>query len=154
MYCFKINVRKPRIIIFDDDTMVLDILNDYFSLMSFEVQSFNQVILCPVCENTNSCVNPCADIIITDFEMPRVNGIELLRHQAQRKCPINIKNKAIMSGVLPDKYIDKMEGLADNFFKKPFSLSEVAAWSRVCLSRVDLSQPNQKSTFHEIYLDC
>ena len=134
--------------------MVLDILKNYFSLMNFEVQSFNQAILCPVCENTNSCVYPCADIIITDFEMPRVNGIELLNHQAQKKCPINIKNKAIMSGMLPDKYIDKMNGLADTFFKKPFYLPEVAAWSNECLSRIDLSQPYQKSTFHEIYLDC
>jgi CheY-like chemotaxis protein len=118
------------------------------------VQSFNQAILCPVCENTNNCLSPCTDIIITDFEMPHINGIELLRHQAQRKCPINIKNKAIMSGVLPEKYIDQIDGLADYFFKKPFSLSEIGAWSKECLSRIDLSQPYRKSTFDEIYLDC
>lgn len=147
-------MRKPRIVIFDDDSMILGVLSDYFSLLDFEVQSFNQVILCPVCEKTNSCLNQCADIVITDFEMPRINGVELLNHQAQRRCPIDIRNKAIMSGVLPDKYLDKMQGLADTFFKKPFSLAEIAAWSKECLSRVDLSQPYQKDTFHEIYLDC
>ena len=130
-------MRKPRIIIFDDDTMILELLNDYFSLMTFEVQCFNQPILCSPCENTN----PCADIIITDFQMPRINGFELLNHQNQQGCTINIKNKAIVSGVLPEEHIDKVSELAGTFFEKPFSLQEIAAWTKECIRRVNLSQP-------------
>ena len=141
MYCFKINMRKPRIMIFDDDTKVLELLKDYFSTLNFEVQSFSEPILCPLSNNTNSCLNPCADIIITDFQMPRINGVELLKHQIQQRCPINIKNKAIMSGSLPDKYVGNMKGLADTFFQKPIRMQELNMWTKECISRNDLSQP-------------
>ena len=130
-------MRKPRIIIFDDDTFILELLNTHFSRMNFEVQCFNQPFLCPPCENTK----PCADIIITDFQMPRINGLELLNHQTQKGCIINIKNKAIVSGVMPEEHIDKLSELAGTFFEKPFSLKELDAWTKECVSRVDLSQP-------------
>ena len=130
-------MRKPRIIIFDDDTLILDMLHNYLFRMNFEVQAFSEPILCPPCENTN----PCADIIITDFLMPRINGIELLNHQARQGCTINIKNKAIVSGALPEKHIDNISELAGIFFPKPFCLRDLNAWTKECISRIDLSQP-------------
>ena len=134
-------MRKPRIIIFDDNATVLTMLNCYFSVMNCEVQTFDQAVLCPACDNVYNCVNPCADIIITDFQMPRINGIDLLHHHVQRKCPINIQNKAIMSAESPDNYIDKMKGLADTYFQKPFCVKKLNAWTQECISRSDLSQP-------------
>ena len=131
------NMRKPRIIIFDDDTTILALLNDYFSWMNFDVRCLKQPILCPPCENAN----PCADIIITDFQMPLINGIELLNHQTRQGCTINIKNKAIVSGDFPEERIYKVSELAGTFFEKPFSLQEIDAWTKECISRVDLSQP-------------
>ena len=130
-------MRKPRIIIFDDDAMVLGILRDIFSIINFEVQSFSEPIIC----SPNNCSNPCADIIITDFQMPRINGIDLLKHQIQQGCPIHIKNKAIMSGALPDKYVGSMKEFADNFFQKPICIKKLHMWTKECISRNDLSQP-------------
>ena len=138
MSCSSIIVRKPRIIIFDDDAMVLEILKDLFSMLNFEVQPFSEPVLCSL---SNNCSHPCADIIITDFRMPRINGIDLLKHQAQRRCPINIKNKAIMSGVLPDKYVGSMKEFADIFFQKPIGIQKLNMWSKECIGRNDLSQP-------------
>jgi len=134
-------IKKPRIIIYDDNTFVLKMVRTHFSEMNYEVQSFSEPIPCPPLENTNCCLNPCADIIITDFRMPRINGIELLSHQAQRGCPITVKNKAIMSEDLPYEHIDKIIELADIFFQKPLHMEELNAWTKECISRVDLSQP-------------
>ncbi len=134
-------MRNSRIIIFDDDTRILDVLYIYFSVRNFEVQSFSEPVLCSTLNNSNCCLSPCADIIIIDLQMARINGIELLNHQAQRRCPINIRNKAIMSGAVPDEYIDKIKGLADNFFQKPFHMEKLYAWTKDCVSRSDLSQP-------------
>jgi len=134
-------MRKPRIIIFDDDTSILKLFNVNFSVNSFEVQYFNKPLFCRACENTTSCANQCADIIITDFQMPRINGIELLNHHVQRRCPINIQNKAIMSGSEPHNVIDNMKGLANTFFQKPVRMEQLNAWTKECLSRSDLSQP-------------
>ncbi len=130
-------MRKPRIIIFDDDAMVLEILRDIFSIINFEVQSFTEPIIC----SPNNCSNPCADIIITDFQMPRINGIDLLKHQIQQGCPIHIKNKAIMSGDLPDKYAGSVKEFADTFFQKPICIKKLNMWTKECISRNDLSQP-------------
>lgn len=136
-------MRKPKIIIFDDDAVFLKMLKRSFSIMNYEIQCFDQPITCPVCENT--CINTCADIIIADFDMPQINGVELLNQQTHRGCPINIKNKAIMSGAMPGN----MKGLVYTFLQKPFSVSEVDAWIKERISRIDLSAP-----FHKTYLDC
>jgi DNA-binding response OmpR family regulator len=65
------NMRKARIIIFDDDPVILDMLGYYFSVKGFEVQSFAEPILCHPSESASSCLTPCSDIIITDFRMPQ-----------------------------------------------------------------------------------
>ncbi len=139
--CRKINMRNPRIMIFDDDTKILELLYIYFSMRNFEVKSFSEPIFCSLSSNSNGCLNPCADIVIIDFHMPKINGVELLNYQTQRSCPINIKNKAIMSGVLPDEYADKIRGLADIVFQKPFNMQQLYEWTKKCISRNDLSQP-------------
>ena len=131
-------MRKPRIIIFDDDAMVLEILKDCFSMFNFEVQSFRKPIFCSL---PNNCACPCADIIITDFQMPRINGIDLLKHQIQQRCPINTQNKAVMSADLPDKYVGSMKEFAGTFFQKPIHMQKLYMWAKVCISRNDLSQP-------------
>jgi DNA-binding NtrC family response regulator len=136
-------MRKLKIIVFDDDAVFLKMLEKCLSAMNYEVQCFNQAITCPVCENI--CDNTCADIIISDFDMPQLNGVELLNQQTQRGCPINIENKAIMSGVLSGD----MKGLVYTFFQKPISVSEVDIWIKERLSSIDLSAPLNRT-----YLDC
>ena len=134
-------MRKARIIIFDDDLVILDMLCYYFSVRDFEVQSFAKPVLCHSSESTNSCSTPCADIIITDFRMPQRNGFELLHNQAQLGCPISIDNKAIVSGYLPSEHLLKTYEVAGMFFEKPFSLTELRAWTKKCVARVDLTRP-------------
>ncbi len=134
-------MRKPKIIIFDDDTVILEMISDYFSLRNFEVQSFSKPVLCSPSSDADSCVNPCADILIVDLRMPRINGIQLITHQVRNGCPINIKNKAIMSGDLPYEHVDKIIELAGIFFQKPLNMRELDAWAKECISRIDLSQP-------------
>ncbi|MBS1114256.1 MAG: hypothetical protein H6Q92_2019 [Nitrospirae bacterium] len=92
-------MRKPRILLFDDDNMLLEVLHYYFSARNFEVQSFSEPVLCP------------------------------------------LKNKAIMSGALPDDFLDKMKEVADTFFQKPVHMQELNEWARNCISHHDLSQP-------------
>jgi len=134
-------MRKARIIIFDDDPVILDMLDYYFSVRDFEVQSFSEPVLCHTSESTNSCLTPCADIIITDFRMPQRNGFDLLHYQAQRGCNISIWNKAIVSGALPSEHLLKTYEVAGMFFEKPFSLTELRAWTKECMARVDLTRP-------------
>jgi DNA-binding NtrC family response regulator len=134
-------MRKARIVIFDDDPLILEILGNYFSSMNLEVQSFPEPFSCGPSQTNSSCSTPCADIIITDFRMPRRNGIELLHNQKKLGCTISVWNKAILSGNMPEEYLPDAYEVAGRFFDKPFSLEELGLWARECISRVDLTLP-------------
>jgi DNA-binding response OmpR family regulator len=134
-------MRKARIMIFDDDPFILQILGNYFSNMDFEVQPFPEPVSCCPCESIGSCSSPCADIVITDFRMPELNGIDLLYCQRQCGCTISIENIAIVSGNMPEEHLPDAYEVAGMFFQKPFSLAELGAWAKECISRVDLTLP-------------
>lgn len=127
--------------IFDDDLFILEILGNYFSGKDFEVQSFAEPVSCCTSESGGGCSIPCADIVITDFRMPELNGIELLYCQRQCGCTISVENIAIVTGNMPEEYLPDAYGVAGKFFNKPFSLEKIGAWAKECLSRIDLSLP-------------
>jgi CheY-like chemotaxis protein len=82
-------MRKPRAIIYDDDAVVLDMLTQYFVKRSYQVYSYNEPVVCPLYESlADSCENlaPCADVMISDFQMPKMKGTELFQRQAKRGC--------------------------------------------------------------------
>jgi CheY-like chemotaxis protein len=99
-------MRKPRVIIIDDDTPILKLLKTFLSRRNYEVITCNNPAACQVYENhTGSCnkQNLCSDILITDFKMPRMSGIELLHKQFIRDCKLDKKNKAVISGQIDNE---------------------------------------------------
>jgi DNA-binding response OmpR family regulator len=137
-------MRKKRAIVFDDDHFILIMFKKFFSSCGYEVLTFNEPTVCPVYEKqTEQCDKeyPCADIVITDFEMPKMNGIELLMHQTNRGCRLTIKNKAVISGSLDEENRKKIEELGGAFFQKPLNFDELTNWIDACEKRIDPSQP-------------
>jgi len=136
-------MRKPRVIIYDDDAIIISVLVHFFSKRGYEVYSFNGPVVCPIYESlTDRCENsfPCADVMISDFEMPKMTGIELLERQAERGCKLDKRMKAIMSGYSDDELVAQCEALGYKFFQKPFTLAELSAWLNGCERHFDLSQ--------------
>jgi DNA-binding NtrC family response regulator len=136
-------MRKPRIIIYDDEVQVRELLTDYFSMMDYEVISFSEPVVCPIYKKISNKCNPelpCADIIMTDFRMPKVNGIELFKQQSRRGCKVAIHNKAIMSGYLESENLIELKKMGCPFFPKPFDLKDLMAWAKECESHFDLSR--------------
>jgi len=139
-----LRLRKPRVIIIDDEDMFLNCLKKWLSKKNYEVLTFSDPTVCPFHEKrTDNCMkeNPCADIIITDFHMPGMNGIELLQSQLGRGCKIDKRNKAIMSGDMNDKIITVMNESDYSFFEKPLDLFMISDWLNGCEKRIDLSLP-------------
>ena len=96
-------MRKLRVNIFDDDLYNLKMLKLFMRLRDYEILTFDRAAFCPInvvksdkCDN----LNPCADIIITDYQMSEMSGLEMLLHQAQNGCKVDIRNKVVMSGDL------------------------------------------------------
>jgi len=139
-----LKIRKPRVIILDDDVMVLNSLKKWLSQKDYEVLTFHDLTVCPVYEKrTDHCIKekPCADIIITDVDMPAMTGIELLHYQSQRGCKIDKRNKALVSGYIDDKMMKIINESDYAFFKKPLDLSFISDWLNGCEKRIDLSLP-------------
>ena len=148
-------MRKPRVIIFDDDAMLLELLEFYFDRWDYEVFSYQTPIVCPFNGSAESCESlaPCTDLVISDFKMPQMTGIELFQLQSQRGCRVGNKMKAVMSGHADEALLKECKDLGYRFFQKPFDSSEVYTWVSECEKHFDLSRqlvgkkPNKRYDF-------
>jgi len=136
-------IRRPRTVIIDDDIVIMALLRTYLHLRGYDVLTSRELRGCPIYGEELECglKQPCADIMIIDFNMPRLNGIELIKTQTARKCKIPSKNKALMTGysdLLSQSIVDELNYA---FFEKPLDFNRLAAWFDECEKRMDLSQP-------------
>jgi two-component system response regulator FixJ len=72
---------KARIFLVDDDTLLLSTASVMLESARYECVSFTDAIDCLVKFGPRSC-----DLLITDVQMPGMNGIELL-HRAKKIAP-------------------------------------------------------------------
>jgi len=136
--------RKRRVVLYDDEDVVLRVLTTFFEMRGYEVLAYHEPSSCPLyAEAADRCENlaPCSDLIVTDYDMPRMSGLELLRLQAQRGCRLTAQNKAVVSGHISDAALGEVRALGCAFFAKPFRLGQLGAWVNDCEQRMDLSRP-------------
>lgn len=148
-------MRKPRVIIFDDESILLELLEFYFDKWGYEVFSYQTPIVCMFNGCAGSCESlaPCADLVLSDFQMPQMTGMQLFQLQTQRGCRIDNKMKAIMSGRADGELLTQCKDLGYSFFEKPFDWSKLYTWTRECEKHFDLSgqlvgkKPNKRYDF-------
>ncbi len=134
-------VRKRRAIIYDDNFDVADILKEHFLLRGYEAFTYQKPVNCPAYDNADCKEQyPCADIILTDLDMPRRSGIDMLRIQSRNGCRVPAGSRALMSGALDEKGLEGIRELGCRYFQKPFSFDEIAAWLGEREKQMDLSQ--------------
>ena len=136
-------MRKRRVLLYDDDATALSALSLFFEERGYEVFAYGEPEACPVYLDGGRCDNrqPCGDLLITDLEMPRMSGIDLLQLQARLGCRLSIRNKAVLSGNLDPASCEVIRSLGCVAFSKPCRLSTLSAWVGECEQRMDLSQP-------------
>lgn len=136
-------MRKPRVLIYDDDTIILEMLDTFFSKKGYEVYLYSTPVVCPYESLADSCDTfyPCADLVLSDFKMPKMTGLELFQRQSKRGCKVDSKMKAIMSGYSDEEILTQCKDLGYSFFRKPFTFSELSEWLTECEKHFDLSQP-------------
>jgi len=137
-------MRKPRVIIFDDEAFILNMLKDFFLMRGYEVLLYSDpTSICPISGNSGdlcSSHDRCGDVMITDFSMPGITGVELLEYQRRKGCKLDIRNKAVISGYIDEQNRMRVRQLGCTFLQKPFDLHTLMAWLAVCEQRIDLSQ--------------
>lgn len=139
---------KPLIYVCEDEKVILDTLCTFLNAHEFEAIGFERAIECLEAYKHKPC-----DCLITDVNMPEMNGFELLQHiRLLSHVPIIILTAR-------DSDLDFALGIhsgADDYVTKPFSTLNVVLRVKALLQRVELdkSQNNQDSvTFHSLFMD-
>ena len=93
------------------------------------------------------------DLIVLDWMMPKLSGIELCR---QIKSSAKTKNTPIIMLSARSEEIDRIRGLeigADDYVSKPYSIKELLARIKGQLRRVRGAAVAEKLSFEDIELD-
>lgn len=134
-----------RLLIVDDDTALVKMLESYFSLKKYEVIT---------AENGADALkkvemNP--DLILLDVNMPQMDGLEVCRRIRDKiTCPI-----LFLTAKMDEQ--DRVNGLlsgGDDYILKPFSLKELDARITAHLKREERYKIKKEYKFHgELSID-
>ncbi|HEX7584130.1 MAG TPA: hybrid sensor histidine kinase/response regulator [Prolixibacteraceae bacterium] len=133
----KVNIAGKKVWIIDDDETLLDMTSIVLKSAGMEVHSFSDPL-----KAIQSFTKGCADLLITDIQMPVINGVELLK-QIQEKNGGKITSIAIsgMNAVQND-----FAGFSA-FIQKPFhpqTLIDVISGQQQGITVID----NQKTSLN------
>ena len=141
-----------HILVLDDDEEVREMLRVALTTKGHDVTTladptefpyFNKE-LCPCPQDS-----PCADILLSDIVMPNLEGIALFKKLKSCGCqPLMKGNVAIMSGFLTIHYMNELNDLGIQYFRKPFRLNEIYDWVEHCQVRIQETshQPTDSPT--------
>ena len=132
---------RLRILIFEDNTFIRCALGDLLSDLGHEVLTFQDPIASPLYEKSYcDCPsgNACADIIISDINMPFISGLVFMKRQIQKGC--RVKYWGLMSGDWTDSGLQCALDFECQIFHKPFNIQEMIQWIDNCEMRIDPSR--------------
>lgn len=121
---------KSTLLIVEDDLDIADMLNAYFRVQGYEVQTVNWGE-----DGVQICQTTPPDLVILDIRLPDLDGFEVAR-----RLRSNRKTKEIPIIFLTEKRerVDRLRGLelqADDYITKPFDIQELRLRVRNTLYR-------------------
>lgn len=122
-----------KIYLFDDDDLVRTMLTAALVRQGYDVEAFaahEDWDGCRIerCEcNDESC---CADVIISDFDMPSMNGLEFFKKVQAGGC--RVRQRAIITGLLTSQIKNAAAEMDCAVFSKPFHLQDIYFWLEQC----------------------
>lgn len=133
-------MQQLRILVLDDDKDICELLENALTAKGHQVTSFTDPTKGPFLHNRDCPCKPddsCADAILADIVMPNVEGIDFVKILKEGGCwPLTVGNVAIMSGYLTLHYMNDLNDLGIQYFRKPLSLEAVYAWAEQCRERL------------------
>ncbi|MGC8490494.1 MAG: GGDEF domain-containing response regulator [Syntrophobacteraceae bacterium] len=113
-------VPSQAILVVDDEPQACEIISDALSAWGHKVD---------IAYNGGEALEKIKvkdfTIVITDMDMPRIDGMELIEHVAREHSQIDVI--AITGHIMKYKYTEVVAAGAADFITKPFSLNELEA---------------------------
>jgi DNA-binding response OmpR family regulator len=129
---------KPRILIFEDNDILRSTLKYILDKHGYEVFTFWKPDVCQAFDTVNhTCPadHACADVIISDVNMPTKTGLDLIKERQQKGC--KVKHRALMSADWTDSDLKSAHELGCYIFHKPFNLKKMLKWLDDCSAELD-----------------
>ncbi len=114
-----------RIFIFEDNQTIRNLLAEILTSQGFAVSAFQDARMLEDERYFREAVSQ-ADFIISDIEMPGINGIELVRKLI--RAGFDEKNIALISGYCTEEEIRPEVQAGVKFFRKPFPFARLVSW--------------------------
>jgi len=119
-----------KALIFDDDAQALNLLQTFLSVNDIDVSAH----LNPTClmyqTNSENCPlhEPTFHLIISDNNMPRMNGIDFYEDIHNKGCKISSECKALLSGEVTQEVARRANKIGIKVFEKPCSFEVLGRW--------------------------
>jgi CheY-like chemotaxis protein len=119
-----------KVMILDDDPLILSLLVNIFHRRGYEIVTYSNPTVCPLYSIEASPGHKdeiCPSVIISDYDMPFVNGVEFIEtlHRKGCRCP----HIALVSGSFPEQdNLDRVAKLGVKFFAKPLHGNLISDW--------------------------
>ena len=129
---------RPRILVFEDNDILRSTLKYILDERGYEVFTFSEPKLCRVFDSVDhTCPADlaCADVIISDVNMPTETGLDLIRKRQQKGC--KVKYRALMSADWTGSDLKSARELGCFIFRKPFDLKKMLKWLDDCTDELD-----------------
>lgn len=142
------NQSQPHVLIVEDEPAQREVL-----CYNLEAEGFRTTSAADGEEGLMMVEEDPPDVIVLDWMLPRVSGIEVCR---QLKMRPETRSIAIIMLSARSEEVDRVRGLetgADDYVVKPYSVSELMARVRTQLRRVRPASVGQVLVYGDIMLD-
>jgi len=116
----KPKVAPQNILVVDDEQQVCDLLAEALTYMGHKVVTAKDGV-----DAVEKVEQTAFSIVVTDMDMPRMDGMELIKYLVQERNSTDII--AITGHTMKYKYTDVIAAGAADFITKPFTLNELEA---------------------------
>jgi YesN/AraC family two-component response regulator len=109
--------RKLEVVVVDDEEQITELLKTFIQCITQEihVHTFNDSVVAK-----DFITNNLVDVLITDYKMPRFDGLQLMEAAAPAA------RKVMISGYVSEIAEEKLQRLNATFFEKPVPLRALA----------------------------